>query len=384
MSSDRPCPTSKTGLCAALALASLTLSTGPARADLASALGALGRLGSEGQGNEPAKAAWVEIASAPADDLPKLLEAMDGAGALARNYLFSAATAIADRALAEGKPLPVTRLGDFLMDTGHAPKSRRLAYELLARADAAVAEAMLPGFLDDPASELRRDAVQRLMDQATRILGEGRTNAAGVVYRQALGFARDGDQIEALVKPLKEMGRPVDLVGQLGFLMRWHVVGPFDNTGLAGFDTAYPPEAGVKLDATYDGKDGKVAWKEFTGTHEFGMVDFNKAIGMLKEVTGYAYAEFESDADRPAEVRLGCKNGWKVWLNGRYLFGRDEYHRGAEMDQYRMPVDLKAGRNTLLVKLTQNEQKEEWTVEWEFQLRITDPTGRVIRPVARR
>ena len=31
------------------------------------------------------------------------------------------------------------------------------------------------------------------------------------------------------------------------------------------------------------------------------------------------------------------------------------------------------------MKLTQNEQKEEWTVEWEFQLRVTDPTGRVIR-----
>jgi hypothetical protein len=110
-----------------------------------------------------------------------------------------------------------------------------------------------------------------------------------------------------------------------------------------------------------------------------GMVDFNKAYAPLKEVTGYAFTEFHSDARRPAEIRIGCKNGWKLWFNGRYLFGRDEYHRGAELDQYRLPIQLRPGRNTLLVKLTQNEQKEDWTVEWEFQLRITDPTGRVIR-----
>jgi len=38
-------------------------------------------------------------------------------------------------------------------------------------------------------------------------------------------------------------------------------------------------------------------------------------------------------------------------------------------------VDLKPGRNALLVKLCQNEQVEDWTVEWEFQLRITDSLG---------
>jgi hypothetical protein len=70
-----------------------------------------------------------------------------------------------------------------------------------------------------------------------------------------------------------------------------------------------------------------------------------------------------------------CKNGWKVWLNGKFLFGRDEYHRGAEIDQYRLGGELKPGSNVILVKLTQNEQKEEWTKEWEFQMRLTDALG---------
>ncbi len=84
---------------------------------------------------------------------------------------------------------------------------------------------------------------------------------------------------------------------------------------------------------------------------------------------------FWSETSRPVEIRLGCKNGWKVWLNGQFIFGRDEYHRAAEMDQYRLPVQLTAGRNTLRVKCCQNEQTEDWTKEWEFQLRVTDAEG---------
>ena len=85
--------------------------------------------------------------------------------------------------------------------------------------------------------------------------------------------------------------------------------------------------------------------------------------------------EFVSETARPAELRLGCKNAWKVWLNGKLLFSRDEYHRGMQIDQYRMPVELEAGRNTILVKACQNEQVESWTVEWEFQLRVCDKLG---------
>lgn len=70
-----------------------------------------------------------------------------------------------------------------------------------------------------------------------------------------------------------------------------------------------------------------------------------------------------------AELRLGCKNGWKVWLNGEMLFGRDEYHRGMKLDQYKLPIHLKKGKNSILIKCCQNEQTEQWTVEWQFQIR---------------
>jgi hypothetical protein len=99
---------------------------------------------------------------------------------------------------------------------------------------------------------------------------------------------------------------------------------------------------------------------------------------MEKQVVGYAATEFASAEARDAEIRIGCKNGWKVWLNGELLFDRDEYHRGAKLDQYKLPCHLKAGKNVILVKCCQNEQTEQWTVEWEFQLRVCDATGTAI------
>ena len=43
-----------------------------------------------------------------------------------------------------------------------------------------------------------------------------------------------------------------------------------------------------------------------------------------------------------------------------------------------MPAQLEKGTNSILIKLCQNEQKEDWTVEWEFQLRVCNATGTAI------
>lgn len=357
----------------------ITASGVRADVDTEEAFAVIRRVDNEGTGNDVARDAWAKISALPANHLPRLLEAMNGANARACNYFLAAASAIADREEKAGRPLPIAALGDFLLNRTHDPRARRLAFELIARANARTAEILLSGLLDDPAQELRRDAVQRIIDAAANASTGGDKDSAKLLYTQALQFSRDAGQISSIMGPLKDLGRSVDLVSLLGFVTQWKVIGAFDNTGRTGFEKVFPPEQEIDWTAEYDGKSGKVRWQEFTSTHEFGMVDFNKPLGALKEVTGYAWTEFQSSTERPAELRLGCKNGWKLWFNRKYVFGRDEYHRGAEIDQYRLPVTITPGRNTILVKLTQNEQKEDWTVEWEFQLRITDPNGQIIR-----
>jgi hypothetical protein len=178
------------------------------------------------------------------------------------------------------------------------------------------------------------------------------------------------------------MGETVDLPKHFGFITRWEIIGPFDNTERKGFAAQYGPEKDLSKNVEHDGKTGKVSWKPYASTDEYGKIDFNKPLTPLKETTAYAMADFESAAERDVELRLGCKNAWKVWVNGVLLFGRDEYHRGQRMDQYKLKCRLRRGNNTILVKCCQNEQTESWTAEWEFQLRVCDSTGTAVLPSA--
>ena len=359
-----------------LFLAALAL---PVRADIPAAeIQTILAVGPEGKGNAEASAAWARLtAGAQGSDIPALLKAMNGASGLAANWLRGAVSAVEQRSA--GK-LPLDALKAFAADTANAPQPRVLAFDLIHRADEKLWDSLVPGLLEDPAPALRREPVRRLTE-------EGKASGNVAVLRRALDAARDEDQIRAAAEVLQEKGETVDLPRQFGFLMDWHVAGPFDNTDRKGFAAVFPPEVTPdKMDqaAEFEGKAAKpdeklsCRWTAFTSADAFGKVDLNKPLGMVKNVTGYAFTTFTSAEERPAELRLGCKNAWKVWCNGELLFSRDEYHRGAQIDQYTLPVKLKKGANSILVKCCQNEQTELWTVEWEFQLRVCDSTGTAI------
>jgi hypothetical protein len=354
-----------------------------AAASQAQAIKTLRAVSAEGAGNAEATAAWKVLAQAEAKSLPAILAGMDGANELALNWLRAAVDSIAARELAAGRKLPVAALEKFVRDTRHHPRARYLAYDLITRVDPARTSRLIEGFRDDPSPELRRVTVQQFMGMGAMYGNSGRTNEAVEQYQIAIKSAREADQVDDIAKALKKLGSPVSLPGVFGWVTDWKVIGPFDNKDRAGFEQVFPPEQAIDLNAEYDGLNGKVKWQDFKVTDDYGKVDLNKPFGLLKEVTGYACAEFHADKARPVELRLGCKNGWKVWLNGKFLFGRDEYHRGAEIDQYRLAGELKPGKNVILVKLTQNEQKEDWTKEWEFQMRLTDALGTPIASAKR-
>ena len=274
------------------------LTAGKLPPDMTEPVRVIRAVGPEGQGNAAASAAWKNLSAGNASTLLPLLGAMDGANDYALNWLRAAVDAVAGRELAAGRPLPLTALTQFLQETKHSPRSRRLAFELLTRSDSAAADRLLAGLLNDPSLEIRRDAVQKLVDQADQELNRTNTTAAVSLFQQALGSARDVTQIEGIAKKLTELGQPVDLQKHFGFLAEWKVIGPFDNTDNKGFESAYPPEAKIDLAAEYDGKRGKVRWQDFVTKHKYGMVDMNQPCGKLKEVTAYATTDFFSE--RPA------------------------------------------------------------------------------------
>ncbi|MDE2680038.1 MAG: hypothetical protein OSB29_01575 [Verrucomicrobiota bacterium] len=344
-------------------------------ASISDSLKTIRAVGPEGKGNAAAAQAWQALAQAKPAALPQILAAMDGANPLASNWLRAAVDTIASRA----KDLPQMELMKFIANQKHDPRARRLAYELIKNVNPQLASKLIPGLLNDPSVELRRDAVQRVIDQGADLKKTNKPDLAQKQYRIALDAARDIDQIKEITAALRALGQKVDLPRHFGFLMHWTVIGPFDNTDRAGFAKIFPPENKVDLTATHDGKAGKVKWSQFVTANEYGMVDINKAYpgpgDGLKEVTAYAYTEYAAAAARTVELRLGCKNAWKIWHNGKLIFGRDEYHRGLRIDQYKLTINLAKGRNTLLVKLCQNEQQQDWTKEWQFQLRVCNATG---------
>ncbi len=254
-----------------------------------------------------------------------------------------------------------------------------MAYEWISRADKGAPDRLIPGMLDDPSVELRRDAVGRLLIQAANQLAAKERDAALITYRQAVTAARDPDQVKAASDALKQLGQPVDLAKHYGFVRHWHVIGPFDNDGKKGFNVVYSPETepgkANDLAAVYEGKLGPVRWLDHTTTDELGHVDLNALLGKHKGVIGYAVAELNSPAERAVEFRMGSGNANKIWLNGELLYKAEIYHANVKMDQYVARGRLKTGRNILLLKICQNEQTEDWAADWKFQLRACDATG---------
>jgi len=193
-----------------------------------------------------------------------------------------------------------------------------------------------------------------------------------------LDAARDPDQIKRAVEQLRRFGQTVDIARHFGFVQTWKIVGPLDNRGGRGYAAALAPEDKLDFSADYAGIDGQVGWRDFTTHDDYGQVDLNAALGRHLEALAYAAAEFQAAATREVEIRVGSENACRVWLNGRLLIESPTYHSLAAMDQFVGRGTLRAGRNSILVKVCQNGQTEDWARAWQFQLRVCDATGNAI------
>jgi outer membrane protein assembly factor BamB len=137
-------------------------------------------------------------------------------------------------------------------------------------------------------------------------------------------------------------------------LGKWHMIGPFDNTGRRAFDVAYPPEKEIDLKQTYVGKnDVKVAWR----AAEFPDGQGANLMGHFKDnqfAVAYFYREIETPAAVDMPLSLGSDDTLTVWLNGQRVLAVNEY-RGAAPDQNKVTLKLKPGKNQLLMKICQGD-----------------------------
>ena len=350
----------------------------PTSSQLEASLASIQQVGKQAAGHTEAVAAWRTVGAAEADQLPAILASMNDNNPLACNWIRAAVDSIAERTLAAGKELPIAQLEAHLRDTTHSARSRRLAFEWLTQVDDKARDRWILTFLDDPSLELRREAVAVEIAKAESARESGNSSQAIAAYRTALQHARDTDQIEAASDALKDLNQEVDLPKHFGFITQWQLIAPFDNTDTIGFDTSYPPEEKIEFDAEYSGKGQPARWQPGATEDPYGLVDLNELLGKHKGAVAYAVAFFDSDSERSVDLRLGCINANKIWLNGELLTANHVYHAGSAIDQYKTQGILQKGRNTILLKICQNEQTEDWAQRWEFQFRVCDSLGTAV------
>lgn len=193
----------------------------------------------------------------------------------------------------------------------------------------------------------------------------------GIAERVYEGIATRGAPHLAMraVDGLRAMDIERDFAREAGFLTQWKLIGPFPNEGI---DTPSPPETEFDGNAEYDGVDGKkVRWTNVRTPHIRGILDLMGLIQPNQNTVAYARAEFSVAEAGEAQLLLGSDDGIACWFNGERVH-TNEVDRGLTPDSDKVPVQLKAGTNIVLLKITQKEGG------WAFCARVTDPDGKPI------
>jgi hypothetical protein len=166
-------------------------------------------------------------------------------------------------------------------------------------------------------------------------------------------------------------------------LRQWNVLGPFPNPGDRGLDQSLPPEQEIKLQAVYEGEAGRqIRWHALDAAEEkvegesgwdwpflhpaggpfspsSNIVDYGKALRLGWPLEGTCFAQtfvYVPEAER-AVVVLATGNPAAVWMNDRKVYSRwlrPLYNELTDGFAARIPVQLNAGWNNLLLKFLHN------------------------------
>jgi len=341
------------------------------------ALATISRVGPGATGSVEARRATDLLAAQEADALPRLLVAMQTSNPVAANWLRTAYEAVVARELARPEPrFPLAELKAFVKDPTHSGRVRRLALALCERLEPGFTDAWVPDQFADP--EFRADAVDVLLAAGAKAVDSGDSAAAKGKFTLAFEHARDSQQVVRAADLLKSLGSAVDVPAQLGLVVDWWLLGPFAAPGFSGFEQTFPPEQRVDLAAEYAGADGQpIRWARYHTDDPLGLVNLVQGVAPAAEAVGFAYAELNSPRDMPAQLRTGADDNCTVWLNGQKVFGRQQWLNGIRLDRFVTPVQLRAGKNQLLVKICQGPQHKDPQVpnNWSLQLRFCDVNG---------
>lgn len=141
------------------------------------------------------------------------------------------------------------------------------------------------------------------------------------------------------------------------FLADWHLLGPFPKEDDTGLDTEYVPnEASLSMGQVYFYENKLYAWKPYADR----VIDFRRGLGVTgnrgENKVGYAWTQFTSPVAQKVQMGIGYDDYVIGWLNGEEVVrGTDGW--ASSLDQELVEVDLKAGVNTLLIRVANGRTK---------------------------
>jgi hypothetical protein len=239
----------------------------------------------------------------------------------------------------------------------------------LARAGGGGVAAKIEAARNDPL--LAADAARAAVAYGRGLGKSGKKEEAVAVLMGVVSAGAGREIVREAVKSLEELGvDPTFFQQAQGLVTGWWLLGPFPNEGGKGFQTAYPPEEEVRLDGTQKderGRDRK--WEKYRTTREDGVVDLAQIFRRTQNVCAYAYTEIEAARAQDVLLKFGSDDGVACWLNGEKVHANNAT-RPLAIDQDTAKAALRAGKNRLLVKITQGGG------EWEFVVRLATPEGR--------
>lgn len=139
---------------------------------------------------------------------------------------------------------------------------------------------------------------------------------------------------------------------QYTYLTNWWIIGPFDNPNEKGLHIKYPPENEFETEKPYVGKnDQTIRWKHIENK-ESGYMDFTKLFDDRIDGVAYARTTMESKQDGKIKIGIGSNDGVRLWVNGSVVLS-NQIARKAEPNQDIIIVNLKKGKNDILIKIDQ-------------------------------
>ncbi|HEY3333178.1 MAG TPA: DUF3857 domain-containing protein [Capsulimonadaceae bacterium] len=184
-----------------------------------------------------------------------------------------------------------------------------------------------------------------------------------------------------LSEALERQGRIAEaskLRASLGFIRKWRVIGPFDNSSKSGFDKVFGPEKQIDISAKYDGKgDIAVEWHDLAQIDRYSIAHVGEALGTRAEEAYYAVTAVMSPTAQSGKLAFSPAGASKVFVNGKLVFSDSIFRPAGSsfLHSFKPAATLRAGWNTILVKLTDSD---DYGASPEFRMRFETQSGQAL------